>query len=29
MEGKKIDRVVKLEDYSLETLLGVGKLTLI
>lgn len=24
MEGKKIDKVVNLEDYSLETLLGVG-----
>ena len=24
MEGKKIDKVVKLEDYAIETLLGVG-----
>ena len=28
MEGKKIDKVVKLEDYSLETLLGVGNKSL-
>jgi hypothetical protein len=25
MEGKKIEKVLKLDDYSLETVLGVGK----
>ena len=24
MEGKKIDKTVKIEDYAIETLLGVG-----